>query len=139
MRIAVLTVLAMAAFLPGACGGRIEESGGTGDGAAPDGGAAGSSTSSTSTLDGSASDSSTSQSACPGFITDLCECPAGGLCVARPQSGGVAYLGCVATPPSCGGTASCDCMGCVCEALGLHCAAVLPPPSSNAPTVLQCL
>jgi hypothetical protein len=59
--------------------------------------------------------------ATPPQVDTGCACSSTQVCVSRPQAGGFALLGCVDLPSGCGGSATCDCVGCVCDGLGLSC------------------
>ncbi len=67
-----------------------------------------------------------------------CHCLFGTVCITRPQSGGVAFLGCVNIPTVCGGQATCACMGCACGELGLQCKEVGFDNSGGSGTDLDC-
>jgi hypothetical protein len=67
-----------------------------------------------------------------------CRCPQSQVCVTRPQAGGVGFIGCVDIPAACAGTATCECMGCVCAELGLRCAGLKLDTSTGSGTDLDC-
>lgn len=67
-----------------------------------------------------------------------CRCGSGSVCVVKPQAGGIGYIDCVPIPTSCGGVATCGCMGCLCGDLGLKCTKVEEDHSTGSGNDLFC-